>query len=173
MTVSGGPAGCSSSGQKLANPGFESGASSWTSTSGVIELTAATASRPGPGTYLGLAGRLRLHAHRHPGPGRSRCPRGCSSCSLTFWLHIDSAETTSSVQYDKLNVQVLQQWRQRAAATLATLLQPQQGERATARGRSTWPRTRGQTIQIKFTGTRRLLVADVLRGGRHIVSLFT
>jgi hypothetical protein len=34
-------------------------------------------------------------------------PAGCSSYSLSFWLHIDSAENTTTAQYDKLTVQVL------------------------------------------------------------------
>jgi hypothetical protein len=39
-------------------------------------------------------------------------PAGCSA-TLTFWLHIDSAETTTTTQYDKLTVKL-------GATTLAT-----------------------------------------------------
>ena len=51
-----------------------------------------------------MARRLRLDAHGHAQPV-GRHPVGIAA-SLTFWLHIDSAETTTSVQYDKLTVKV-------------------------------------------------------------------
>jgi hypothetical protein len=34
-------------------------------------------------------------------------PAGCSAYTLSFWLHIDTAETTTSIAYDTLRVQVL------------------------------------------------------------------
>ncbi len=33
-------------------------------------------------------------------------PTGCASASLSYWLHIDTAETTTSTAYDKLTVKV-------------------------------------------------------------------
>ncbi len=33
-------------------------------------------------------------------------PSGCSSYTLTFYLHIDTAETTTTTAYDKLTVKV-------------------------------------------------------------------
>jgi aminopeptidase S len=33
-------------------------------------------------------------------------PAGCSSYTLSFWLHIDTAETTTTTQFDKLTVTV-------------------------------------------------------------------
>ena len=40
-------------------------------------------------------------------------PSGCTSYALSFWLHIDSAETTTTVAFDKLTVTL-------GATTLAT-----------------------------------------------------
>ena len=31
-------------------------------------------------------------------------PAGCSGATLSFWLHVDTAETTTSTAYDKLTV---------------------------------------------------------------------
>ncbi len=56
----GGGGGCS--GQRLVNPGFESGSASWTATSGVINTDGAHSHSR---RRLCLAGRLRPHAHRH------------------------------------------------------------------------------------------------------------
>ncbi len=40
-------------------------------------------------------------------------PSGCSTYTLSFWLHIDTAETTTSIAYDKLTVSL-------GSTTLAT-----------------------------------------------------
>jgi hypothetical protein len=34
-------------------------------------------------------------------------PTGCTSYSLTFWLHVNTAETTTSTAYDTLKAQLL------------------------------------------------------------------
>jgi hypothetical protein len=47
-------------------------------------------------------------------------PSGCSSYTLTFWLHIDTAETTTSIAYDTLKIQVLKSDGSAVLATLAT-----------------------------------------------------
>ncbi len=60
-TIGGGGGGCS--GQKLVNPGFESGSTAWTATSGVINTDGAHSHS---GLGLCLAGRVRHDAHRHP-----------------------------------------------------------------------------------------------------------
>jgi aminopeptidase S len=40
-------------------------------------------------------------------------PSGCSNYTLSFWLHIDTSETTTSVAHDKLTVTL-------SSSTLAT-----------------------------------------------------
>ena len=43
----------------------------------------------------------------------SAVPAGCTNSTLSFYLHIDSAETTTSTAYDKLTVKI-------GSTTLAT-----------------------------------------------------
>ena len=94
--------GCSSPGQKLSNPGFESGATGWTATSGVINTDGAH-SHTGSG-YAWLDGYGRSHtdtlAH-----AAVTIPAGCSA-SLTYYLYISTSETTTSTAYDKLTLTV-------------------------------------------------------------------
>ena len=71
-------------------------------------------------------------------------PAGCGA-TLTFWLHIDSAETTTSVQYDKLTVKA-------GSTTLATYsnLNKAAGYSQKSFNVSSFA---GQTVTISFTGT--------------------
>jgi hypothetical protein len=89
-------------GQKLANPGFESGAASWTATSGVIGQNGP--SEPAhAGTWdAWLDGYGRTHTDTLS--QTVKIPAGCSSYVLSFYLHIDTAERTTTTAYDKLTV---------------------------------------------------------------------
>ncbi|GAA1965567.1 putative Ig domain-containing protein [Catenulispora subtropica] len=88
--------------QVIGNPGFESGSTPWTaSPSGLI------------GSFSGQPAHGGSRDAWIDGNGRSATeslsqsvtiPAGCTTASLTFWLHIDTAETTTSTQYDKLTV---------------------------------------------------------------------
>ena len=51
----------------------------------------------------GLAGRLRHHPHRHAVPDGDD-PGRLHGDVFSFWLHIDTAETTTTTAYDKLTV---------------------------------------------------------------------
>jgi hypothetical protein len=89
-------------GQKLVNPGFESGPASWTATSGVIGQNGPS-EPPHAGSWNAwLDGYGRSHADTLS--QTVTIPTGCSSYTLSFYLHIDSAESTASVAYDKLTV---------------------------------------------------------------------
>ncbi|WP_439381709.1 M4 family metallopeptidase [Amycolatopsis lexingtonensis] len=91
--------GCS--GQKLANGGFESGTASWTASSGVIGQNGSDQPTHG-GTYNAwLDGYGTTHTDTLA--QSVSIPAGCHA-SLTFYLHIDSAETTTTTAYDKLTV---------------------------------------------------------------------
>jgi hypothetical protein len=96
-------ASCASPGQKLANPGFESGAGSWTSSTGVIGVNGP--SEPAhTGTWdAWLDGYGTTHTDTLS--QAVTFPAGCTP-SLSFWLHIDTAETTTTTQFDKLTVTV-------------------------------------------------------------------
>ena len=71
-------------------------------------------------------------------------PAGCGA-TLTFYLHIDSAETTTSAQYDKLTVKA-------GSTTLATYsnLNKAAGYSQKSFNVSSFA---GQTVTISFTGT--------------------
>ena len=71
-------------------------------------------------------------------------PAGCAA-TLSFYLHIDSAETTTTVQYDKLTVKV-------GATTLATYsnLNKASGYQLRSFNVSSFA---GQTVTVNFTGT--------------------
>jgi len=134
---------CSSPGQKLANPGFESGAVSWTATAGVI-------GQNGPfepartGTWNAWMDGYGT-THTDTLSQTVTLPAGCTTYSLTFWLHIDSAETTTTTQFDKLTVQV-------GTTTLATFSNL---NKAAGYSQKTFNLSAfaGQTVTLKFTGT--------------------
>jgi hypothetical protein len=91
---SGGGTGCS--GQKLLNPGFESGSASWTQTSGVINTDGAHA-HAGTG-YAWLDGYGSTHTDSLS--QAVSIPAGCTA-TLTYYLYISSSEATTTA-YDKL-----------------------------------------------------------------------
>jgi subtilase family serine protease len=101
---------CTSAGQKLANPGFESGAVSWSSTSGVIGQYGSSQPTHGGTWDAWLDGYGTTHTDTLS--QSVTIPAGCKA-SLSFWLHIDTRETTTTTAYDKLTVKL-------GSATLAT-----------------------------------------------------
>jgi hypothetical protein len=78
-------------------------------------------------------------------------PSGCSTYSLSFWLHIDTAETTTSVAYDTLKVQVLNS-SGTVVQTLATFsnLNHVSGYLQHTYSLAAYA---GQTVTLKFTGS--------------------
>ncbi|MGW2723554.1 M4 family metallopeptidase [Streptomyces sp. NPDC001492] len=96
---SSGGGGCTSA-QLLGNPGFESGNTTWTATSGVITNDSGESAHGGS-YYAWLDGYGSTHTDTLS--QSVAIPSGCKA-TLTFSLHIDTSETTSSVAYDKLTV---------------------------------------------------------------------
>jgi hypothetical protein len=143
FTVSGGGGGgCSSPGQKLGNPGFETGtAAPWSASSGVVDSSASQAAHGGSWkAWLDGYG----STHTDTLSQSVTIPSGCSA-TLTFWLHVDSAETTTSTQYDKLTVKA-------GSTTLATYsnLNKASGYSQKSFNLSSFA---GQTVTLTFTGT--------------------
>jgi Zn-dependent metalloprotease len=140
FTISGGGGGCS--GQKLGNPGFETGtAAPWSASAGVIDNSASQAAHAGAWkAWLDGYGTT----HTDTLSQSVAIPAGCGA-TLTFYLHIDSAETTTSVQYDKLTVKA-------GSTTLATYsnLNKASGYSQKSFNVSSFA---GQTVTISFTGT--------------------
>ncbi|MFI7405520.1 M4 family metallopeptidase [Streptomyces sp. NPDC049541] len=96
---SNGGGGCTSA-QLLRNQGFESGNTIWTATSGVITNDSGESAHGGS-YYAWLDGYGTTHTDTLS--QSVTIPSGCKA-TLTFYLHIDTSETTSSVAYDKLTV---------------------------------------------------------------------
>ncbi|MFF7474025.1 M4 family metallopeptidase [Streptomyces sp. NPDC008092] len=100
VSSSGGGGTCTST-QLLGNPGFESGNTTWTATSGVITNSSSEAARTGSyKAWLDGYG----STHTDTLSQSVTIPSGCTATTFTFYLHVDTAETTTSTQYDKLTV---------------------------------------------------------------------
>lgn len=90
--------------QLLLNPGFESGNNgNWTITAGVIDSSASPAARTGSwkAWLCGYGTTHTDYAYQ-----TVTIPSTATSASLSYYLRITSAETTTSVVYDRLQVQV-------------------------------------------------------------------
>ncbi|WP_405101169.1 M4 family metallopeptidase [Micromonospora sp. NBC_01412] len=149
LTVTGTGGGCTGAGQKLGNPGFESGNTVWTASSGVIAQHG-TSQPARTGTYSAwLNGRATTNTETLS--QSVSVPAGCTSYNFSFWLHIDTAETTTGTQYDKLSVQVLNS----SGTVLATLATYSNLNKAAGYSQKSFSLASyaGQTVTLKFTGT--------------------
>ena len=90
-------------GNLLANPGFESGATSWTGTSGVITSSASKPARTGSWkAWLGGNGRTTTESLSQT----VTIPATATAANLSYWIRTDTAETGSTV-YDTMRVQIV------------------------------------------------------------------
>ncbi|MFD7136669.1 M4 family metallopeptidase [Streptomyces sp. NPDC059894] len=140
VSSSGGGGSCTST-QLLGNQGFESGSTTWTATSGVITNSSSQAARTGSyKAWLDGYG----STHTDTLSQSVTIPSGCTSTTFTFWLHIDTAETTTSTQYDKLTVTA-------GSTTLATYsnLNAASGYVQKSLSLASFA---GTTVTLKFTG---------------------
>jgi hypothetical protein len=132
------------SGQEVANPGFESGSASWSASTGVIGQWASNGEPPHSGSWdAWLDGNGRTHTDTLS--QAITIPSGCTSYSLSFWLHIDSAETTTFSANDTLTVRL-------GSSTLATYSNL---NKASGYAQHTFNVAgfAGQTVTLTFTGT--------------------
>ncbi|MFF4892493.1 M4 family metallopeptidase [Micromonospora chersina] len=139
LTV-GGTGGCTG-GQLVGNSSFESGSAPWTASSGVVTNSSSQAARTGSyKAWLDGYG----SSHTDTLSQSVSIPAGCSSYTLSFWLHIDTAETTTGTAYDKLTVQV-------GSTTLATYsnLNAASGYAQRSFNLAAYA---GQTVTLKWTG---------------------
>ncbi|WP_089106668.1 putative Ig domain-containing protein [Streptomyces hyaluromycini] len=100
-TVSTSGGGTCSSSQLLGNAGFESGNTTWTASSGVITNSSSESAHAGS-YYAWLDGYGSSHTDTLS--QSVTIPSGCTATTFTFYLHVDTAETSTSTQYDKLTV---------------------------------------------------------------------
>ena len=138
-TISSTGGGCSSPGQKLGNPGFETGsASPWSASSGVIDSSSGEPAHSGSWkAWMDGYGTT----HTDTLSQSVSIPSGCTA-TFSFYLHIDTAETTTSVAYDTLTVKA-------GSSTLATYSNLNHNSGYALKS---FPVTAGQTVSLSFTG---------------------
>ena len=143
----GGGSGCTAA-QLLGNPGFETGtASPWSASSGVISDSSSEPTHSGSwDAWLDGYGTTTTDTLSQA----VTLPSGCSTYSFSFYLHIDTAETTTSTAYDTLKVQVLNSSGS-VLATLATYSNLNHNTGYTQHSFSLASYA-GQNVTLKFTG---------------------
>jgi hypothetical protein len=146
-TISASGGGCTAA-QLLGNPGFETGtAAPWTATSGVINNSGSEPPHSGSwDAWLDGQGRTTTDTLAQT----VTIPSTCTSASFSFWLHIDTAETTTTRAHDTLSVQVLGS----SGTVLATLATFSNLDHITGYAQHSYNLAAyvGHTITLKFTG---------------------
>ncbi|HEX9458570.1 MAG TPA: Ig-like domain-containing protein [Thermoanaerobaculia bacterium] len=134
--------------QLLGNPGFETGtATPWVAATGVV--TNSTSEAAHGGTWKGWLDGYGT-AHTDTLYQQVAIPSTITTATLTFWLHIDTAETSTTTAYDTLNVQV----RNSSGTVLATLATYSNLNATTGYVQKTFDLSayKGQTVQIYLVG---------------------
>jgi serine protease len=143
-TISGGGGGGCTASQLLANPGFETGsAAPWAATAGVINPNGAGESAHSGTWYAWLDGYGTTHTDTLS--QSVTIPAACTHTTVSFWLHIDTAETTTTTAFDKLTVTA-------NGTTLATFSNLNHATGYTQHSYSL-ASFAGTTVTLKFTGT--------------------
>ena len=136
------PTGCTA-GQLLGNPGFESGvATPWSATPAVVT------NDPGEAAHAGtwkawLDGYGTTHTDTLT--QTVTVPSGCTSVVFSFFLHIDTAETTTTTAFDRLTVKA-------GATTLATFSNLNKAAGYTQRSFAL-SGVAGTSVTLSFSGT--------------------
>jgi hypothetical protein len=143
-TISTAGGGCGSQTQLLGNPGFETGsAAPWTSTADVINENGAGETSHSGSWYAWLDGYGTTHTDTLS--QTVTIPAGCTATSFSFWLHIDTAETTTTTAFDKLTVTA-------NGTTIATFSNLNHASGYTQHTFSLGSFA-GSSVTVKFTGT--------------------
>jgi hypothetical protein len=148
ISTSGG-GGCTAA-QLLGNPGFETGsAAPWTSTAAVINPNGAGETSHSGTWYAWLDGYGTTHTDTLA--QSVTIPASCVSATVSFWLHIDTSETTTTTAFDTLKVQVLNS----SGTVLSTLATFSNLNHITGYAQHSFSLSSfiGQTITLKFTGS--------------------
>ncbi len=136
------PPGCTA-GQLLGNPGFESGvATPWSATAAVVTNDAGEAAHTGTWkAWLDGYGTT----HTDTLSQTVTVPSGCTSVVFSFFLHVDSAETTTTTAFDRLTVKA-------GATTLATFSNLNKATGYVQRS-FTLSGVAGSSVALSFSGT--------------------
>ncbi|WP_238481153.1 protease pro-enzyme activation domain-containing protein [Dyella telluris] len=148
VTVSGG----STPSQIIVNPGFETGAATpWSMSSGTLcsNSTCSGETAHGGTWFAWLDGYGSTHTDTVS--QKVAIPSGKTSAKLTFYLHVDTAETSTTTAYDKLSVQVLNS----SGTVLKTLATYSNLNAASGYSQASFDLSAyiGQTVTLKFTGS--------------------
>jgi hypothetical protein len=148
VTASGGGGGTTT--QVLGNPGFENGSTTpapWTVTAGVINNS--TSEPPHAGSWDAWMDGYGT-THTDTVQQQVTIPAGATAATLSFFLHIDTAETSTTTAFDTLTVQL----RNSSGTVLSTLGTFSNLNKATGYQQKTFNLLsfKGQTIQIFFSG---------------------
>jgi subtilisin family serine protease len=132
----------------LLNRGFESGNVSWTATAGVINNSTQQTPRSGA-WYAWLDGYGVTHTDSLF--QQITVPSAVNSVTLSFWIKITTAETTTTTAFDRLQVQI----RNSSNTVLSTLATYSNLNKSTGYVLKTFDLSafKGQTIRIYFLGT--------------------
>ena len=133
----------------ISNGGFESGTTGWSGSSGVIAQNG-TSEPAHSGTWdAWLDGYGSSHTDTLSQTVSIQA--SASTATLAFWLHVDTAETSTTSAYDTLTVQV----RNSSGTVLGTLATYSNLDATSGYVQKTFDLTayKGQTVQIYFTGT--------------------
>ena len=133
----------------IVNGGFEAAtASPWVLTAGVLNTSASEPPHSGAkDAWLDGYGTT----HTDTADQTVTIPSTATSANLTFWLHIDTAETTTTTAFDKLTVQVLNS-SNTVLATLGTFSNLNKAAGYSQKSFSVLS-FKGQTVKIRFIGT--------------------
>jgi hypothetical protein len=134
--------------QLIVNGGFEAAtAAPWTLTAGVLNTSSSEPPHSGvKDAWLDGYGT----SHTDTATQTVTIPSTATTATLTFWLHIDTAETTTTTAFDVLSVQVLNTGGT-VLSTLGTFSNLNKAAGYQQRSFSVIA-FKGQTIQIRFRG---------------------
>jgi Zn-dependent metalloprotease len=143
-TCGGGGGGGGTGDNLLQNPGFESGATVWTASSGAITSSSSRPARTGSWKlWLGGYGR-RVSEY---GRQSVAIPASATTATLTFWVRIDTSERTTTRAYDTLKAQLVSG----GTTTLATYSNLDATNSYVQRSFDVTA-FKGRTVTVKFAG---------------------
>ncbi len=134
-------------GELIGNGGFESGASVWTESSGVIDNSGGEPTHGGWwNAWLDGYG----SAHTDTLSQTVTIPTSATTATLSFWLLVDSTETSTTKAYDTLTLQV----RSSSNAVLSTLHTYSNLDKGSAYTQRSFDLSayKGQTVKVYFSG---------------------
>jgi hypothetical protein len=133
--------------ERITNGGFESGSTGWTATSGVVTNDAGEAAHAGTWkAWLDGYG----STHTDSVYQTVSIPSTATSATLSFWLRVDSDETSTTTAYDTLKVQ-LRNTSNTVLATLATYSNLDKGSSYVQRSFDV-SAYKGQAVRVYFEG---------------------